>query len=105
MKITRNVIEDLLPLYVAKEVSEDTRKLVEAYLQQDTSLIPLVQQLKELHMEQIDTTLKPETELVALQKTQQMMILRSMFMAAIIALAFLCTLAFLGAAYATFFIR
>ena len=32
MDITRNVILDLLPLYLAGEVSSDTKKLVEQYL-------------------------------------------------------------------------
>jgi len=38
MEITREVILDLMPLYVADEVSEDTRKLVEAYLETDEDL-------------------------------------------------------------------
>ena len=34
--ITRNVILDLLPMYVAGEVCDDTRILVEEYLSRDT---------------------------------------------------------------------
>jgi len=34
MHITKSVIQDLFPLYAAKECSEDTRRLVETYLQQ-----------------------------------------------------------------------
>ena len=33
MKITKNIISDLFPLYVANECSPDTRALVEEYLQ------------------------------------------------------------------------
>ena len=42
--ITRDVILDLLPLYLAGEASDDTRQLVEAYLQTDPKLAVLAQQ-------------------------------------------------------------
>ena len=32
MKITRDVISDLLPVYLAREACQDTRDLVEAFL-------------------------------------------------------------------------
>lgn len=38
MKITRAIVVDLLPLYVAGEASPDTRALVEEYLQGDNDL-------------------------------------------------------------------
>jgi hypothetical protein len=38
MEITRNVILDLLPLYLADEASAETRKLVEEYLETDPEL-------------------------------------------------------------------
>ena len=34
MNITKNIINDLIPLYFANECSADTRALVEEYLQQ-----------------------------------------------------------------------
>lgn len=34
MHITKSVIQDLFPLYAANECSDDTRRLVEAFLQQ-----------------------------------------------------------------------
>jgi len=45
MNITRNVILDLLPLYVANEVSADTRALVEKYLETDSELANVAKQL------------------------------------------------------------
>jgi len=45
MEITRNVILDLLPLYVADEVSADTRALVEKYLETDSELANVAKQL------------------------------------------------------------
>ncbi len=38
MRVTRDVVMDLLPLYVAGEVSADTRTLVEEFLDQDPVL-------------------------------------------------------------------
>jgi hypothetical protein len=35
MKLTKDIISDLLPLYVANECSADTRALVEEYFQQN----------------------------------------------------------------------
>jgi hypothetical protein len=42
MNVTRDVIVDLLPLYLADEASQDTRALVKAYLEQDPELARLV---------------------------------------------------------------
>lgn len=38
MKITRNVILDLLPMYLANEVSSETHALIEKYLETDPEL-------------------------------------------------------------------
>jgi hypothetical protein len=38
MDITRDVILDLMPLYLADEVSRDTRALIEDYLKKDPEL-------------------------------------------------------------------
>jgi ferric-dicitrate binding protein FerR (iron transport regulator) len=35
MNLTKEIIDDLIPLYAANECSADTRKLVEEYLQQN----------------------------------------------------------------------
>ena len=44
MEITRNVILDLLPLYLADEASTDTRALVDAHLAADSELADIVRQ-------------------------------------------------------------
>jgi len=43
-KITRNVILDLMPLYLAGEASQDTKELVEEYLEIDKELAEMAKQ-------------------------------------------------------------
>ncbi len=43
MKITRDVITDLLPAYVSGEASRDTRALVDEYLETDPAFASIVQ--------------------------------------------------------------
>ena len=38
MEITRDVVKDLLTVYLADEASADTRRLIEAYLETDPAL-------------------------------------------------------------------
>ena len=44
MRITRNIITDLLPVYFSGEAGEDTRTIVEAYFQHDPEFEKWVQQ-------------------------------------------------------------
>ena len=50
MKITRNVILDLLPLYAADEVSADTRILIDSYLETDPELANVAKRLSALEL-------------------------------------------------------
>lgn len=45
MEISRNVILDLLPLYIADEASLETRALVDKYLESDPELATIAQKL------------------------------------------------------------
>ena len=45
MEISRNVILDLLPLYIADEASPETRQLVEQYLEGDPELADISKKL------------------------------------------------------------
>jgi len=78
MEITRNVIIDLLPLYVAGECSPDTQHLVEAFLQTDPDL---KQQAQQLAANLLPATVPPEfksdAELKSLKKTRRRLKMRS----------------------------
>lgn len=45
MNISRNVILDLLPLYIADEASPETRELIDQYLETDPELAKVAQKL------------------------------------------------------------
>ena len=74
MNVTREVIIDLLPLYLAGEASRDTRALVEEYLEQDPELAGRVRRQS---AESFATTtlagLAPELELKSLRRTRRLL--------------------------------
>lgn len=74
MNVTREVIIDLLPLYLAGEASRDTRALVEEYLEQDTELARLVRQQSADDFSTTTLTgLPPELELRSLRRTRRLL--------------------------------
>ncbi|MEZ4593362.1 MAG: hypothetical protein R3D55_19780 [Chloroflexota bacterium] len=73
MKVTRNVIVDLLPLYLADEVSEDTRALVEQFLANDPALTKLVEQSNIQPWNDVPVPLNKENEMKSFEKTKQLL--------------------------------
>lgn len=55
MEITRYIIQDLLPLYLAGEVCPETRALVEEFMARDATLAAEVERLKSDSLKQILT--------------------------------------------------
>ncbi len=81
-KIPQHVILDLLPLYLANEVSEETRNLIEGYLKNDHQLATLAEQAKRAtSLQEIPAPLKKETEMESLKKAKRQMVLRNIYMA------------------------
>lgn len=74
MNVTREVILDLLPVYLAGEASPDTRRLVEEYLEQDPALAETVRSqppLEKLGPAAV-SPLPPDIELRSLRRTRSM---------------------------------
>ncbi len=70
-EITRNVILDLLPLYLAEEVSEDTRILVEEYLDADPEMAKAARSSSELtKTDQIPIPRKKEDKMQTYEKAK-----------------------------------
>ena len=88
MEITRNVILDLLPLYLAGEVSADTRALVEEYLETDPELAKVAKQSAAMELPgDIPIPLTKEDEMEAYRKTKRLMFLGTVILAVLIAAA------------------
>lgn len=74
MKVTEAVIEDLLPLYLANEVSADTRALVDEYLKTHPEM---AKRAAEQEPELPRVGMPVEGERLVLRRTQRMLRLRS----------------------------
>jgi hypothetical protein len=93
MDITRNVILDLLPLYLADEVSADTRALVDKYLESDPQLANLAKQSAEMELSRdIPVPLTQEDKMKAYRKTRWIMVLTVVILAALMAFALWVTM-------------
>lgn len=74
MNVTREVILDLLPVYLAGEASPATRALVEEYMKQDTDLAQRIRlQLTEGLARAMPSDLPPELELRSLKRTRKLL--------------------------------
>lgn len=72
MRITRDVITDLFPLYLAGEASKDTITLVEQFLEEDPEYASLVRD-QQAALPQIDQPLSKDNELTALTHTKTLL--------------------------------
>ena len=71
MAISRNVILDLLPVYLAGECSEESRVLIEEYIQLDKELAQMIAEAKKQPFpENIKIPINKETEMESLRKAQ-----------------------------------
>jgi hypothetical protein len=74
MNVTREVILDLLPIYIAGEASPPTRALVEEFLKQDPDLAQRIRlQLADNLAKAAPSTLPPELELRSLRRTRSLL--------------------------------
>jgi anti-sigma factor RsiW len=73
MNVTREVIVDLLPVYLSGEASPATKELVESYMKQDPELAQLLRsQWVENLNKATPATLPPELELRAFRRTKSL---------------------------------
>ena len=98
MKVTRDVVLDLLPLYLAGEASSDTRALVERYLETDPELANIAQQQASAGMpKEIPVPLRREDQMEAYKQAQRALWMRTLIVAvsiaAVLALAGIALLA------------
>lgn len=81
MKITRNVIQDLLPVYTAGEANPDTVALVEEFLRQDPDLARTAEALRSSLLPDAPIPLQPAHEKQTLDTTRRFLRWRMVLMA------------------------
>ena len=82
-KITRNIIVDLLPLYLAGEASDDTRALVEEFLETDKELAKMAKQTTSFDLpKDIPVPLENDQALKLYIETKRQMTIRMGILAA-----------------------
>lgn len=79
MIVTRDVIVDLIPLYLAGEASPGTRILVAEYLAQDVELAEQVRRQQREERAGMNVAAVPDLELRALMRTRRLIRLRGWF--------------------------
>ena len=81
MKITRDVVTDLLPAYLADEVSADSRALIEEFFQQDPEFARLAKENQKEDLLGVlpQAPLGKERELESLIRTRASLRLRSLW--------------------------
>jgi len=100
MEVTRSVILDLLPLYLADEVSPETRALVEEYLETDPELAKLAEQSAAMDVpEDISVPLDKEDRMETYREAKRQLQRLTLFWAALIAFAVLSLLGLALLAY------
>ncbi len=82
MKVTRDVVLDLLPLYLADEASSDTRALVESFLETDPELASIVQQQAAAGIpKDVPIPLTKEDQMEAYKQAQRVLLIRTAILA------------------------
>ena len=101
IEISREVILDLLPLYMAGEASSDTQALVENYLETDPELAEMAKRTKAMDKpEYIPVPLGKEDQMEAYKEAQRLILRRTVIWGGIVAFVIL---SFLGLALLAFF--
>ena len=105
MEVTREVILDLLPLYLADEVSADTRTLVFEFLETDPELADMAEQSAAMELaEGVPVSLTKEDQMEAYKEAKRYMFLRTVVLAITISVGTIAVLS-LGLLAAAYFIR
>ena len=100
MEVTRDVILDLLPMYLENEVSADTRELIDTYLATDPELASMTQHLAKSGLpKDIPIPLTKEDEMEAYKETKRLMFMRTLVIAVTLSVLFLATLGFMVAVW------
>ena len=92
-EISNDLIMDLLPLYLAGEVSEETAALVKKYLEANPELAETAKEMaKADSLNKVPIPFRKEAAMETYQEAKKLMTIRILGLTLIGALTFLCTL-------------
>jgi hypothetical protein len=80
MRVTRDVVQDLIPVFLEGEASADTVRLVEEFLRHDPELALKVEQMRGSTLPEVPAGLHPTKEKESLDMTKQLMRWRGVMM-------------------------
>ena len=90
-EVTKNVILDLLPLYLAGEVSEETAALVKKHLETDPELAETAKEMaKADSLGKVPIPFKKETAMETYDEAKKWMTIRTLGLALIAAIVLMC---------------
>ena len=82
MNVTRQIVKDLLPLYVSGEASPDSRSLVESFLREDPELALLAEALRHEALAPVrESRVAPGAGRAALERTKRLLRRRTWLLA------------------------
>jgi hypothetical protein len=95
MEVTKNVILDLLPLYLANEASDDSRILIEKYLETDPEMVSMMEQSTALDLPaDIPISLSEENKMEAYKEAKKYIFWRTVILVGAVSLTLLALVAF-----------
>jgi hypothetical protein len=96
MEVTRDVILDLLPLYLSDEASPETQALVKEYLDQDPDLAQLARQWRERLPAPPPAPVSPDGQALAYREAKRQLAFKTVGLAAIFTGGILALIALVG---------
>jgi anti-sigma factor RsiW len=105
-EVTKDVILDLLPLYLAGEVSDDTAALVKEYLEADPELAETAKEMaKADSLGKVPIPFKKDTALETYQEAKKWMTIRTLGLSALFALILICLIVAVSVVMISFFMN
>ena len=102
-ELTKEVVLDLLPLYLAGEVSPETSALIQKYLESDPEMAETAKEMaKADSLNKVPIPFRKETAMETYQEAKKWVTIRILGLAIIGASIFICTFSIVSAAFFTF---
>jgi anti-sigma factor RsiW len=97
-EINRNIVMDLLPLYISGEASPETTEAIKQYLEADPELAEIAKEMAKANsLGKVPLPFKREAALETYNEAKKWMTIRWISVAAIVGLVLMCFVTIVGA--------